>query len=90
VAHGIKNILHGLKGGRHLVDVGIARGDNDRLQNGWDMVKRNIDRTSDLVMDLLRYSKERSPEVEPCNPNEIAEEVCELVRGKADAKASPL
>jgi len=87
VAHGVKNILHGLKGGRHLVDVGIARGDDDRLQNGWDMVKRNIDRTSDLVMDLLHYSKERSPEMEPCNPNEIAEEVCELVRGKADAAA---
>ena len=86
VAHGIKNILHGLKGGRHLVDVGIARGDKDRLQNGWDMVKRNIDRTSDLAMDLLRYSKERSPEREPCNPNEIAEEVCELVKEKANAK----
>lgn len=85
VAHGIKNILHGLKGGRHLVDVGITRGDSVRLQNGWDMVKRNIDRTSDLAMDLLRYSKERSPEREPCNPNEIAEEVCDLVRENANA-----
>lgn len=85
VAHGIKNILHGLKGGRHLVDVGIARDDNVRLQNGWDMVRRNIDRTSDLVMDLLRYSKERSPEREPCRPNEIVEEVCALVIEEARA-----
>ena len=85
VAHGIKNILHGLKGGRHLVDVGIARKDDDRLQKGWDMVKRNIDRTSDLVMDLLRYSKERTPQPEPCRPNAIAEEVCELVRAEAEA-----
>jgi PAS domain S-box-containing protein len=85
VAHGIKNILHGLKGGRHLVDVGIARGDNQRLQGGWDMVKRNIDRTSDLAMDLLRYSKERLPEPEPCRPNEIANEVCELVKEEAKA-----
>ncbi|MBL0712817.1 MAG: response regulator [Desulfosarcina sp.] len=84
VAHGIKNILHGLKGGRHLVDIGIARDDTDRLQKGWDMVKRNIGRTSDLVMDLLEYSKERVSEYEPCRPNGIAEEVCELVRGKAD------
>ncbi len=83
VAHGIKNILHGLKGGRHLVDVGIANQDKDRLQNGWDMVKRNIDRTSDLVMDLLRYSKERSPELEPCRPDEIVEEVCALVTEEA-------
>jgi PAS domain S-box-containing protein len=84
VAHGIKNILHGLKGGRHLVDVGIARGDNQRLQGGWDMVKRNIDRTSDLAMDLLRYSKERVPEPEPCRPNDIANEVCELVKEAAN------
>jgi len=90
VAHGIKNILHGLKGGRHLVDVGIARGDNQRLQGGWDMVKRNIDRTSDLAMDLLRYSKERLPEPEPCRPNEIAREVCELVRESANAHAITL
>jgi two-component system NtrC family sensor kinase len=83
VAHGIKNILHGLKGGRHLVDVGIARQDNDRLEKGWDMVGRNIDRTSDLVMDLLRYSKERTPEPEPCRPNEIAAEVGELVKEAA-------
>jgi len=85
VAHGIKNILHGLKGGRHLVDVGIARGDSQRLKGGWDMVKRNIDRTSDLAMDLLRYSKERLPEPEPCRPNEIANEVCELVKEAANA-----
>jgi len=84
VAHGIKNILHGLKGGRHLVDVGIARQDNDRLEKGWEMVKRNIDRTSDLAMDLLRYSKERTPEPEPCRPNAIAEEVCELVKEAAE------
>jgi len=86
VAHGIKNILHGLKGGRHLVDVGIARQDNDRLEKGWDMVKRNIDRTSDLAMDLLRYSKVRTPEPEPCRPNAIVEEVCELVMEAAQAR----
>jgi PAS domain S-box-containing protein len=87
VAHGVKNILHGLKGGRHLVDVGIERDDGDRLRRGWDMVGRNIDRTSDLVMDLLRYSKERTPEWEECRPNDIGREVCELVRERADAGA---
>jgi signal transduction histidine kinase len=36
-------------------------------------------------MDLLRYSKERSPEREPCRPNEIVEEVCALVTEEARA-----
>jgi two-component system NtrC family sensor kinase len=53
------------------------------MRNGWEMIQRNITRTSDLVMDLLSYSKEREPEYEPCHPNEIAEDVCELLEGVA-------
>ena len=83
LAHGIKNILHGLKGGSYLVDVGINKNDSQRLRKGWDMIKRNIQRTSNLVMDLLSYSKEREPEIEECSPNEIAAEVVELMRGRA-------
>jgi PAS domain S-box-containing protein len=83
LAHGIKNILHGLKGGSYLVDIGIKRDDTDKLKKGWDTIKRNIGRTSNLVMDLLSYSKEREPEYEVCRPNEIANDVIELVKDKA-------
>jgi len=83
LAHGLKNILHGLKGGRYLVDLGIKKDDTDKLTRGWDMVRRNIDRTSELVMDLLSYSKEREPEPEDCDPNEIAAEVCDLLEERA-------
>ena len=84
MAHCIKNILHGFKGGSYLVDVGLERDNTEKLRNGWDMIQRNIARTSDLVMDLLSYSKEREPEYEPCDPNEIAGDVCELMAGVAD------
>ena len=83
LSHGIKNILHGLKGGSYLVDIGIKKGDTDRLKNGWKMVNKNIDRTADLVLDLLSYSKEREPEYANCSPNEIAEEVIELLEDNA-------
>ena len=83
LAHGIKNILHGLKGGSYLVDVGLKKNDTVKLKNGWASIKRNIDRTSDLVMDLLSYSKERAPEYEDCFPNEIARDVVELLEEKA-------
>jgi PAS domain S-box-containing protein len=72
LAHGIKNILHGLKGGSYLVDVGLQKNDTEKLKNGWDMIKRNIGHTSSLVMDLLSYSKEREPEYERCCPNEMS------------------
>ena len=83
LAHGIKNILHGLKGGSYLVDIGIKRDDTEKLVKGWDTIKRNIGRTSNLVMDLLSYSKERELEYEACLPNEIINDVYELVKAKA-------
>ncbi len=83
LAHGIKNILHGLKGGSYLVDIGIDQDKPDKLKTGWDMIQRNIGRTADLVMDLLSYAKERDPEYEPCRPNEIVTDVCGLISEKA-------
>jgi len=84
LAHGIKNILHGLKGGSYLVDLGIEKNNTEKLKSGWDMIKRNIDRTSDLVLDLLSYSKEREPEYELCSPNEIANEIYEFLKERAN------
>ena len=83
LAHGIKNILHSLKGGSYLVDLGIKKNNTEKLISGWEMIKRNIDRMSNLVLDLLSYSKEGEPEYEACCPNEIANEVCELLAEKA-------
>jgi PAS domain S-box-containing protein len=80
MAHCVKNILHGLRGGSYMVNIGIDKDNTDKLKTGWNMVQRNIARTSDLVQDLLSYSKEREPEMAPCRPNEIVEEVCELMQ----------
>ncbi len=41
--------------------------------------QKNIARVADLTQDLLTYSKERLPEVEPCSPNEIVEDVIDLI-----------
>jgi signal transduction histidine kinase len=83
VAHGVKNILHGFKGGSYLVDLGIKKHDEAQLTKGWDLVQRNISRTHDLVMDLLSYAKERPPEYEPCEPNTIVQDVCEVMQDLA-------
>ncbi len=68
MAHCIKNILNGLKGGSYMVDLGIKKNRPEKLESGWQMVSRNINRTSDLVQDLLSYSKEREPEIEAMFP----------------------
>ena len=83
MAHGIKNILHGFKGGSYIMEVGLKNNDNDKLKSGWEMIQKHISRTSDLVMDLLTYSKVREPEYKPCRPNEIVQEVCQSLRQRA-------
>ncbi|NOX35778.1 MAG: response regulator [Deltaproteobacteria bacterium] len=83
LAHYVKNILIGLKGGSYVVDVGIAKDNTEKFKTGWKTIKRNIKRIGDLTQDLLTYSKQREPEFEPCNPNDIVGEAVELVKDTA-------
>ncbi len=83
LGHSVKNILLGLEAGVYVVDKGLRKDDMDKLSTGWHMVRRNIDKISSLVLDLLSYSKERKPEYESCSPNAIADEVCELMDPRA-------
>jgi len=79
LAHYVKNILIGLKGGSYVVDVGMKKNNMEKLKIGWKTIKNNISRVADLTQDLLTYSKEREPEVVPCFPNKIVEDVIDLV-----------
>ena len=83
LAHYIKNILNGLKGGTYVLNVALDKSDTDKIKDGWTMIERNLARTTDLVLDLLAYSKEREPEPENCYPNDIVEDVCSLMDQKA-------
>jgi len=83
IAHYIKNVLFGLKGGVYLVNVASKEHEPDSLQTGWEIMERNMGRMSDLVLDLLEYSKDSEPEFESCVPNEIAKKVCEGLSAKA-------
>jgi signal transduction histidine kinase len=83
LAHYVKNILFGLKGGIYLVNEALKENETDSLKDGWDMLESNMGRISGLVLDLLEYSRERRPEYEKCLPNEIANEVCELIEESA-------
>jgi len=83
ISHTIKNILGGLEGGMHLVDLALSKGNESRLRKGWDMVGRNIKRISHLVHDILYFSKERPPEFQQIDPAEACRDVMELMQGKA-------
>lgn len=56
----------------------------ETIRKGWDIVERNQDRISSLVMDMLTYSKEREPVREPADLNEVTAEVVELMQTRAE------
>ncbi|HEX5105675.1 MAG TPA: ATP-binding protein, partial [Pirellulaceae bacterium] len=83
LSHHIKNILQGVRGGSYLIDEGLKEGDNDVVRRGWRIVERNQERISNLVMDMLSFSKDREPELMPSDLNETITDVLELMKTRA-------
>ena len=86
LAHCIKNILQGIKGGAYIIDNGLEKENMDGVLSGWSMVKRNNVFMEDLVFDLLSYSKNRKPDYKATDLNELCGEVCELAAARGDTK----
>ncbi|MEZ6105705.1 MAG: ATP-binding protein [Pirellulaceae bacterium] len=83
LSHHIKNILQGLRGGGFLIQEGIKQKDDEAVEKGWRMVERNQDRIQHLVLDMLTFSKERSPDLSTGQLNETVQEVVELMQRAA-------
>ncbi|HZL89020.1 MAG TPA: ATP-binding protein [Pirellulaceae bacterium] len=83
LSHHIKNILQGIRGGSYLIDEGLKGEDNDMVRKGWRIVEKNQEKISNLVMDMLTFSKEREPDLVPTNLNDIVGDVVELMQTRA-------
>ena len=86
ISHGIKGLLSGLDGGRYLLNTGLQKSDQDRVERGWDMVQRNMARIKGMVLNILYYAKDREPEWETISAVEIFEELHEMVQSKAQRR----
>ena len=89
VSHDIKNILAGLQGGMELVDMGFKLEDEQALTDGWKMIKGNIGKVSDLVLDMLNYSREKGPSLKSTDINRLVNDAVQLYSEKTvEKKAS--
>jgi signal transduction histidine kinase len=66
-----------------MVRTALTADDRDLLVKGWKLVERNQARIDQLILDMLSYSKEREPAIEPTDLNQLCEDVLEMVRGRA-------
>jgi two-component system NtrC family sensor kinase len=90
LSHHIKNILQGIRGGSYLVEMGLKDDDQAVLRKGWDIVSRNQNKISSLVMDMLSFSKQREPEPVAGSLVEVIEEVLETVAQRAVESSTQL
>ena len=84
LSHHIKNILQGMKGGSHLIEMGLEDHKEEHVRRGWSIVNKNQNRIYNLVMDMLSYSKEREPVLENADLNRLVGEVVELLEPRAE------
>jgi signal transduction histidine kinase/pSer/pThr/pTyr-binding forkhead associated (FHA) protein len=83
LSHDIKNILQGLRSGSEILQMGLDAMDPVLLKQGWKNIVKNQAKVYDLATNMLSYSKEREPTVEPTDLNEVAREVVELLAPRA-------
>ena len=86
LSHHIKNILQGIRGGSYLIEEGLKSDEAEIVRKGWNIVDKNQEKISNLVLDMLTFSKEREPELATANLNQVTSDVIELMQVRvADA-----
>lgn len=83
ISHCIKNILAGVRGGLGLTEMGLRDNRTELVREGFELLKRNTRVLSNLVLDLLDYSKERQPIRDYFSISETVDNVLENVEFKA-------
>jgi len=83
LSHHIKNILQGIRGGSYLIEMGLSQHDESLVRKGWTVVEKNQNKISNLVMDMLTFSKEREPDLMPADMNRVVGDVMELMQARA-------
>ena len=84
LSHAIKNIAGGLKGGAYVLEKGIELENRKYLEQGWTMVRGNVDKITNLSLDLLDYAKSSRISYQKADPAQPAREVIDLMHPRAE------
>ncbi len=84
LSHHIKNILQGIRGGSYLIELGLSEHDDEVVAKGWRIVEKNQKKISQLVLDMLTFSKDREPDLAVADLNQVVSDVTELMQSRAE------
>ncbi len=80
VSHGIKGLLTGLDSGMYMLDSGFAGDDQDRIDEGRQLVGYMVGRIRKMVLDILYYAKEKNLKWETVDVIEFAEDIARSIK----------
>jgi len=85
ISHGIKGLASSLDGGMYMMGSGFEKNDRQRIDKGWDIVKRNVDRVRSMITDILYYAKEREAEYESTDIYQFMSDIASTMESKAES-----
>jgi signal transduction histidine kinase len=86
LSHSIKNILQALRGGADVVEMGLTGSNLQQASKGWGIVNRNLDKIYNLTMNLLAFSRPRTPDFRPASIPRLLADCVELVAPSANER----
>lgn len=83
ISHGIKGLASSLDGGMYLMNSGLEKNDRDRVNKGWDIVQRNVNRMRSMIADILYYAKDRDLNYESEEVSRFVSDIVSVMESKA-------
>jgi len=90
VAHYIKNLLNNMSGGEYFVELGLKRGDMEKVHSGWGILKRANAKIRTLVENMLAFSRGDSVELVEDDLNAVVAELAGDVEETAHQRGMTL
>ena len=77
-----------LDNGMDLLDSGLSKSNQERITEGWEVVKLMVGRIRKMIEDILFYAKERDLKWERVDTLNFAREVAAVVEPKIKSQGS--
>ena len=90
ISHCVKNMLTGLRGGLGILEIAQKENDWPTVHKATGFIRSNVERISLLVLDMLDYSREKTPVRRAAVPDKIIQEVFDIVASKAERRSVSL
>ncbi len=84
ISHGVKGLLTGLDGGMYMLSTGLEKDKPERVDKGWQMIRRNAEHIRSVILDLLYIAKEREPEFEVVPLHDLADNIAQMLIKRAE------